>query len=92
LARIERGVGTSGGASIVDQTGNTHATLNNDANTFLTSSGLTITGGNFKVAGLNLAAGSLSGFTGSFSIQDWVTVQSGGGAVLYAANNAIRWR
>ncbi|HEX9047018.1 MAG TPA: hypothetical protein VF988_08315, partial [Verrucomicrobiae bacterium] len=27
-------------------------------------------------------------FTGSFSIEDWVTVQSGGGTLLYGANNA----
>jgi hypothetical protein len=77
----------SGGQTITDAVGNTQATLNNDANTSLTSSGLMISGGNSRNTGLNLVAGSLSSFTGSFSIEDWVTVQSGGGVVLYAANN-----
>ena len=76
-----------GGQTITDLLGNAQATLNNDANTSLTSSGLTISGGNSRNTGLNLAAGSLSTFTGSFSIEDWVTVQSGGGTILYAANN-----
>lgn len=77
----------SGGQTIIDSLGNAQATLNNDANTSLTSNGLTISGGNSRNTGLNLAAGSLSGFTGSFTIQTWVTVQSGGGVVLYGANN-----
>ncbi len=77
----------SGGQTITDAVGNTQATLNTDANTSLTSSGLTISGGNSRNTGLNLAAGSFSSFTGSFSIEDWVTVQSGGGTILYAANN-----
>jgi hypothetical protein len=77
----------SGGQTITDAMGNAQATLNTNANTSLTSSGLTISGGNSQVTGLSLAAGSLSGFTGSFTIQVWATIQSGGGSVLYAANN-----
>ncbi|HEU5070962.1 MAG TPA: LamG-like jellyroll fold domain-containing protein [Verrucomicrobiae bacterium] len=77
----------AGGQTITDALGNAQATLNPDANTSLTSSGLTISGGNSRTTGLNLAAGALNGFTGSFTIQTWVTVQGGGGVVLYAANN-----
>lgn len=80
----------AGGGTIVDQTGNTTATVNNDANTSLTSSGLTIVSasGNSASTGVTLASGSLSGFTGSFSIQDWVTIGNpNNGVVLWGANN-----
>lgn len=80
----------AGGGSIVDQTGNTTATVNTDPNTSLTSSGLAIasTSGNSASTGVTLASGSLSGFTGSFSIQDWVTIANpNNGVVLWGANN-----
>jgi hypothetical protein len=80
----------AGGGTVVDQTGNTTATLNNDPNTFLTGSGLAITagpGGNSINTGLTFASGSLSSFTGSFTIQDWVTPASGGGAVLFGGSS-----
>jgi hypothetical protein len=77
----------SAGSSIVDSMGNTHATLNNDSITTLTSSGLTSAGGgNSGNNGLTFASGSLSGFTGSFTIQDWVTTAGGSGVVLYGGN------
>ena len=78
------------GNSILDALGNTTATLNNDANTSLSSSGLTIVSasGNSASTGLTLASGSLSGYTGSFSIQDWVTIANpNNGVVLWGANN-----
>ena len=80
----------AGGGTIVDQTGNTTATVNNDANTSLTSSGLAIASasGNSASTGVTLASGSLSGFTGNFSIQDWVTIGNpNNGVVLWGANN-----
>jgi len=80
----------AGGGTIVDQTGNTTATLNNDPNTFLTGGGLAITagpGGNSINTGLTFASGSLSSFTGSFTIQDWVTPASGGGVVLFGGSS-----
>ena len=80
----------SGGGTIVDALGITTATVNNDANTLLTSSGLTITSanGNSASTGVTLASGALSGFTGSFSIQDWVTLANpSSGVVLWGANN-----
>ncbi len=79
-----------GGGTIVDALGNTTATVNNDANTALTSSGLTTVSasGNSASTGVTLASGSLSGFTGSFSIQDWVTIANpNNGVVLWGANN-----
>ena len=78
------------GNSILDALGNTTATLNNDPNTSLTGGGLTITSavGNSASTGLTLAPGSLNGYTGDFSIQDWVTVANpNNGAVLWGANN-----
>ena len=78
-----------GGSTIVDQTGNTTATLNNDANTFLTSNGLTITAGpsgNSINTGLMFASGLLNSFTGSFTNQDWVTPASGSGVVLFGGS------
>ncbi|HKW28635.1 MAG TPA: hypothetical protein VJT54_04820 [Verrucomicrobiae bacterium] len=78
------------GNSILDVLGNTTATLNNDANTSLTSGGLTIVSasGNSASTGLTLASGSLSGYTGSFSIQDWVTIANpNNGVALWGANN-----
>ncbi|HXR06466.1 MAG TPA: PEP-CTERM sorting domain-containing protein [Candidatus Acidoferrum sp.] len=78
------------GNSIVDALGNTTATVNNDANTSLTSSGLTTVSasGNSASTGVTLASGSISGFTGSFSIQDWVTIGNpNNGVVLWGANN-----
>ncbi len=80
----------AGGGTVVDQTGNTTATLNNDANTFLTSSGLTITAGpsgNSINTGLTFASGSLNSFTGSFTIQDWVTPASGSGVALFGGSS-----
>ena len=74
-------------SSIVDATGNTHATLNNDSITTLTGSGLTSAGGgNSGNNGLTFASGSLSGFTGSFTIQDWVTQNSTTGVTLFGGN------
>jgi hypothetical protein len=80
----------AGGGTIVDSTGNTTATVNNDANTSLTSSGLAIVSasGNSASTGVTLASGSLSGFTGSFSIEDWVTIANpNNGVALWGANN-----
>jgi len=80
----------SAGSTITDTTGNTTATLNTDANTSLTSSGLTTVAsyGNSASAGLTLGSGSLSGLTGSFSIQDWVTMANpASGVVLWGGNN-----
>lgn len=79
-----------GGGTVVDQTGNTTATLNNDANTSLTGGGLAITAGpsgNSINTGLTFASGSLNSFTGSFTIQDWVTPASGGGVVLFGGSS-----
>lgn len=75
---------------ITDSTGNTTATLNNDPNTSLSSGGLTISAGpagNSTSTGLTFGSGSLNGFTGDFSIQDWVTPASGGGVVLFGGNS-----
>jgi hypothetical protein len=80
----------SGGGTILDALGNTTATVNNDANTSLTSSGLTTVSayGNSASTGVTLASGSLSGFTGSFSIQNWVTIANpNNGVALWGANN-----
>lgn len=78
------------GNSILDALGNTTATVNNDANTSLTGSGLTIVSasGNSASTGLTLASGALNGYTGSFSIEDWVTIANpNNGVVLWGANN-----
>jgi len=78
-------------STIVDATGNTHATLNNDSITTLTGAGLTLTsagGGNSRNNGLVFASGSLAGFTSSFTIQDWVTTTGSGGSVLFGGNTA----
>jgi hypothetical protein len=78
------------GATITDETGNTQATLNTDPNTSLTSGGLAIASawGNSASTGLTFASGSLSSFTGNFTIQDWVTVANpNNGVVLWGANN-----
>jgi hypothetical protein len=78
------------GNSIVDALGSTTATVNNDPNTSLTGSGLTIhsASGNSASTGVTLASGALNGFTGSFSIQDWVTLANpNNGVVLWGANN-----
>jgi hypothetical protein len=82
-------------STIVDQTGNTHATLNNDGITTITSSGLTSAGGgNSGNNGLTFAAGSLNSFTSSFSIQDWVTTALNNGnnnnVVLYGGNSGAQ--
>lgn len=86
-----QGYGTvSAGQSIVDATGNTTATLNTDPNTSLAGGGLAIASayGNSASTGLTLASGSLSSFTGDFSIQDWVTIANpNNGVVLWGANN-----
>jgi hypothetical protein len=78
------------GNSILDALGNTTATVNNDPNTSLTGSGLTITSasGNSASTGVTLASGALNGFTGDFTIQDWVTIANpNNGVVLWGANN-----
>jgi hypothetical protein len=78
------------GGTVTDQTGNTTATLNADPNTSLTSSGLTITAGpsgNAASTGLTFAPGALSGFTGDFTIQDWVTPSSTSGVALFGGNS-----
>jgi len=79
----------SAGGLVLDALGNTTATLNNDPNTSLTSSGLTTVAaaGNSATAGLALPGSAFSGYTGSFTIQDWFTVNSGGGVTLFGANN-----
>ena len=77
----------SAGQTITDSTGNTQATLNNDSITTLTSGGLTSAGGgNSGDNGLTFASGSLSSFTGSFSIQTWVTKNSTTGVTLFGGN------
>jgi hypothetical protein len=78
------------GNSIVDALGNTTATVNSDPNTSLTASGLNIksASGNSASTGVTLAAGALNAFTGSFSVQDWVTIANpNNGVVLWGANN-----
>jgi hypothetical protein len=79
----------SGGATLTDQTGTTTGTLNTPY-TSLTSSGLTVQSayGNSDSTGVFLAPGSISGFTGDFTIQDWVTLSNPqNGVVLWGANN-----
>ena len=80
----------SAGGTITDATGSTTASLNADPNTFLTSGGLAITagpGGNSASTGLTLGTGALSGFTGNFTIQDWVTPSSTSGVALFGGNS-----
>lgn len=77
------------GNSVVDELGNTTATVNGP-NTSLTGSGLAVQSayGNSASTGVSLAAGSLNSFTGDFSIQDWVTIANpNNGVVLWGANN-----
>ena len=79
----------SAGGSVTDTMGNATATLNNNASTSLTSSGLTIaSGGAAQSTGVNLTSSSTSELTGSFTIQDWVTLSAlTANTVLYGANN-----
>jgi len=59
-----------GGASLADLTGHTTATLNTEAHTTLTSSGLTISSGGISLnTGATIGSAAMSGFTGAFSIQ-----------------------
>lgn len=79
----------SGGSQITDETGNTTATLSS-VDTSLTSSGLSVSSAseNSASAGLYFANGAISSLTGSFSIQDWVTVANpNNGVALWGANN-----
>ena len=79
----------SGGAALADLTGNTTATLNTEAHTILTSSGLTISsGGSSLSTGVTIDSAAMSGFTGAFSIQQWVTLAAvNNNQVLFGANN-----
>ena len=79
----------SGGASLADLTGHTTATLNTEAHTTLTSGGLTIsTGGSSLSTGVTIGSAAMSGFTGAFSIQQWVTLAAvNNNQVLFGANN-----
>jgi autotransporter-associated beta strand protein len=79
----------SGGASLADLTGNTVGTLTTDSHNSLTSSGLTIaSGGTAPNTGVQIGSSYMSGFTGSFSIQMWVTLSAlTGNQVLFGANN-----
>ena len=79
----------SGGASLADLTGHTTATLNSEAHTTLTSSGLTISaGGSSLSTGVTIGSAAMSGFTGAFSIQQWVTLAAvNNNQVLFGANN-----
>jgi hypothetical protein len=80
----------SGGASIVDQSGNSvTATLNTEAHTSLTASGLGITaGGNCNATGLTIGSANMSVFTGAFTIQDWVTLSAvANNQMLFGAGN-----
>jgi autotransporter-associated beta strand protein len=78
----------SGGASLADLTGNTTGTLTTDTHNSLTSSGLTISGGNTPNTGVQIGSSYMSGFTGSFSIQAWVTLSAVNvNQVLFGANN-----
>ena len=78
-----------GGASLADLTGHTTATLNTEAHTTLTSSGLTISSGGISLnTGATIGSAAMSGFTGAFSIQQWVTLAAvNNNQVLFGANN-----
>ena len=79
----------SGGAALADLTGHTTATLNTEAHTTLTGSGLTISsGGSSLNTGVTIGSAAMSGFTGAFSIQQWVTLAAvNNNQVLFGANN-----
>jgi autotransporter-associated beta strand protein len=79
----------SGGAALADLTGHTTATLNTEAHTTLTSSGLTISSGGVSTnTGVTIGSAAMSGFTGAFSIQQWVTLAAvNNNQVLFGANN-----
>ncbi len=79
----------SGGAALADLTGHTTATLNTEAHTTLTGSGLTISsGGSSLSTGVTIGSAAMSGFTGAFSIQQWVTLAAvNNNQVLFGANN-----
>ena len=77
------------GNTILDALGSTSATLN-APQTSLTSSGLTVASasGNSASTGLALSSSALNAYTGSFSVQDWVTIANpNNGVVLWGANN-----
>ena len=65
------------------------ATLNTEAHTTLTGSGLTISSGGISTnTGVTIGSAAMSGFTGAFSIQEWVTVSAvNNNQVLFGANN-----
>ena len=79
----------SGGASLTDLTGNTIGTLTTDSHNSLTSSGLTIaSGGSAPNIGVQIGSSYMSGFTGSFSIEEWVTLAAvNNNQILFGANN-----
>jgi hypothetical protein len=79
----------SGGAALADLTGHTTATLNTEAHTTLTGSGLTISSGGISLnTGVTIGSAAMSGFTGAFSIQQWVTLAAvNNNQVLFGANN-----
>jgi autotransporter-associated beta strand protein len=79
----------SGGAALADLTGHTTATLNTETHTTLTGSGLTISsGGSSLSTGATIGSAAMSGFTGAFSIQQWVTLAAvNNNQVLFGANN-----
>ena len=79
----------SGGAALADLTGHTTATLNTEAHTTLTVSGLTISsGGSSLSTGATIGSAAMSGFTGAFSIQQWTTLAAvNNNQVLFGANN-----
>jgi autotransporter-associated beta strand protein len=79
----------SGGAALADLTGHTTATLNTESHTTLTGSGLTISsGGSSLNTGVTIGSAAMSGFTGAFSIQQWVTLAAvNNNQVLFGANN-----
>ncbi len=79
----------SGGATLADLTGHTTATLNTEAHTTLTAGGLTISsGGSSLTTGVTIGSVAMSGYTGAFSIQQWVTLAAvNNNQVLFGANN-----
>lgn len=79
----------SGGAALADLTGHTIGTLTADSHNSLTSSGLTISsGGSSPNTGVQIGSSYMSGFTGSFSIQMWVTLFAvNNNQILFGANN-----
>src|ERR1039458_533509 len=79
----------SGGAALADLMGNTIGTLTTDSHNSLTSSGLTISSsGSSPNTGVQIGSSYMSGFTGSFSIQMWVTLSAvTANQILFGANN-----